>query len=537
MLGPPHHPELAPELTVGEMDRPRLERAVHEILAAIGEDPERDGLRETPARVAQAYEAIFSGVAEDPARYLEEAFEGEYRDMVLIRDIPLYSMCVPGRQKVNAVSGSKRAAWTKIGDELWTLDKGFLAKTRVTGITSHKSYGVVLVRTSGGSFKVTRDHPVRTKNGWCEAGDLLPGDCVEWFPPRKLCREMPRVMPGYWLGYLLGAVASDGSIQDERRISVVVSNHGFAGRIAKAWWEVFSIQARVESIMVDSGYLARKIPMCRVRVVSSYAAEKLSGWLGLFPKCRDKTRGFHFPKVVTNSQEMTQGFLDGYIDGDGSDFGPGKMIVTANGVFARELAEYLQIPVGSVSGGLNSIYVSSRWHKPGWHGKHGFRQQSNWCIPQDSRYVKVEAVEPTPKSTKPHTVYSFKCEPYPTFLIAGHLTHNCEHHLVPIVGKAHVGYMPDGKVIGLSEIANIVETYARRPQIQERLTAQVADLLHDGLGSRGSMVVIEAEQLCMTLLGSQKPGSITVTSATRGVFDEDDGKRAEFMGLITKPGG
>ncbi|MBA2375322.1 MAG: GTP cyclohydrolase I FolE [Rubrobacteraceae bacterium] len=112
----------------------------------------------------------------------------------------------------------------------------------------------------------------------------------------------------------------------------------------------------------------------------------------------------------------------------------------------------------------------------------------------------------------------------------------CEHHLVPMVGKAHVGYVPDGKVIGLSEIVNIVEAYARRPQIQERLTAQIADLLFDGLGSRGSMVVIEAEQLCMTLLGSQKPGSVTVTSASRGVFEEDGGKRAEFTTLMRPPG-
>lgn len=110
----------------------------------------------------------------------------------------------------------------------------------------------------------------------------------------------------------------------------------------------------------------------------------------------------------------------------------------------------------------------------------------------------------------------------------------CEHHLVPLVGKAHVGYVPDGKVIGLSEIAKIVESYARRPQIQERLTAQVADLLYEGLGSRGSIVVIEAEQLCMTLLGAQKPGSVTVTSASRGVFEEDSGKRAEAMSLISR---
>ncbi|MBX6763208.1 MAG: GTP cyclohydrolase I FolE [Rubrobacteraceae bacterium] len=108
----------------------------------------------------------------------------------------------------------------------------------------------------------------------------------------------------------------------------------------------------------------------------------------------------------------------------------------------------------------------------------------------------------------------------------------CEHHLVPFVGKAHVGYIPDRKVVGISKIARLVEGYARRPQLQERLTEQIADDLYTGLDSKGSIVVIEAEHLCMTARGVQKPGSITVTSALRGVLAEDDARRAEAMGLI-----
>ncbi|HEX6710744.1 MAG TPA: GTP cyclohydrolase I FolE [Rubrobacter sp.] len=110
----------------------------------------------------------------------------------------------------------------------------------------------------------------------------------------------------------------------------------------------------------------------------------------------------------------------------------------------------------------------------------------------------------------------------------------CEHHLLPFVGKAHVGYVPEERVVGLSEIVHLVEGYARRPQIQERLTAQIADALYETLGSRGSVVVIEAEQLCMTMRGAQKPGTITVTSAARGVFDEEPGRRAEVMALISR---
>jgi GTP cyclohydrolase I len=109
----------------------------------------------------------------------------------------------------------------------------------------------------------------------------------------------------------------------------------------------------------------------------------------------------------------------------------------------------------------------------------------------------------------------------------------CEHHLLPFVGKAHVGYIPDGKVAGLSKLARVVEGYARRPQLQERLTAQIADALHGELAARGSIVVVEAGHLCLTMRGVQKPGSVTVTSAVRGIYAEDRRTRGEAMALIT----
>lgn len=108
----------------------------------------------------------------------------------------------------------------------------------------------------------------------------------------------------------------------------------------------------------------------------------------------------------------------------------------------------------------------------------------------------------------------------------------CEHHLMPFIGRAHVGYLPADRVVGISKIARVIEGYARRPQLQERLTAQVADALYEGLGSQGSIVVMEADHSCMTMRGVQKPGSMTVTSAMRGVFAEDPARRAEAMELI-----
>src|SRR5881409_216636 len=112
----------------------------------------------------------------------------------------------------------------------------------------------------------------------------------------------------------------------------------------------------------------------------------------------------------------------------------------------------------------------------------------------------------------------------------------CEHHLVPFHGVAHVGYIPgeDGRVTGLSKLARLVEVYARRPQVQERMTSQIADALSDVLKPRGVLVVIEAEHLCMAMRGIRKPGSTTVTSAVRGIFREKAATRSEAMSLILR---
>ncbi|MDP8988401.1 MAG: GTP cyclohydrolase I FolE [Actinomycetota bacterium] len=110
----------------------------------------------------------------------------------------------------------------------------------------------------------------------------------------------------------------------------------------------------------------------------------------------------------------------------------------------------------------------------------------------------------------------------------------CEHHLVPFVGRAHVAYIPnrDGRLTGLSKLVRLVEGYARRPQVQERLTAQVADTLERVLEPRGALVVVEAEHLCMTMRGVRKPGATTVTSAVRGLFRDNAATRAEAMQFV-----
>ena len=108
----------------------------------------------------------------------------------------------------------------------------------------------------------------------------------------------------------------------------------------------------------------------------------------------------------------------------------------------------------------------------------------------------------------------------------------CEHHLLPFHGMAHVAYIPDGRVTGLSKLARLVEGFAHRPQMQERLTAQVADALMKRLAPMGVMVVVEAEHLCMAMRGVRKPGTVTVTSAVRGIMESNPSTRAEALALI-----
>jgi len=108
----------------------------------------------------------------------------------------------------------------------------------------------------------------------------------------------------------------------------------------------------------------------------------------------------------------------------------------------------------------------------------------------------------------------------------------CEHHLLPFMGKAHIGYLPNGKVVGLSKLARVVDEISRRPQVQERMTEQIAQLLENELDARGVAVVIEATHTCMTIRGVRKPGSLCVTSAMKGIFRKNLSSRSEIMQLI-----
>ena len=128
----------------------------------------------------------------------------------------------------------------------------------------------------------------------------------------------------------------------------------------------------------------------------------------------------------------------------------------------------------------------------------------------------------------------FFTEKYDEMVLVRDISFNsmCEHHMLPFMGKAHIGYVPNGRVVGLSKLARVVECVARRPQVQERMTEQIADLLIEELNVKGVAVVVEATHTCMTIRGVRKPGSLCVTSAMKGIFRSNLSSRSEVMTLI-----
>ncbi len=406
---------------------------VYEMLKTLGEDPEREGLVKTPERVAKAYQFLMQGYVTDPRTILESAvFEEDYSEMILVKDIEVFSLCVPSKQVVNAVTGAKRACDVGVGDQLWTLQQGRVVPTTVEQITSRKARALVEVETEKGTVRVTPDHPFATPEGWVEARDLQ-GKHVEWTPSKKLCRSRFRPQIGY--------------------------------------------------------------------------------------------------DFVLNSLDTFQGFLDGYIDGDGfrCKYSKGHKICSANVPFLQEMADVVGARFTPKTPSVGSqLYIADSWLQ-----KHGFLRETHQTDLVESRWVQVKRVTPLhAKGKKPYTVYSFKCNPHPTFLISGHLSHNCEHHILPFFGKAHVAYIPDGKIVGLSKIPRVVDVFARRLQVQERLTIQVRDAIQEVLNPLGVAVVIEATHLCMVMRGVQKQHSITTTSAMSGEFLNNPTTRTEFMRLI-----
>jgi len=531
----------------GAASRDDWEATIRRLLVLIGEDPDREGLRRTPLRVKQALQFLTSGYHQQPSKVLVRAFsEVRHDEMVIVKDIDFYSMCVHGKSIVYTPDGYRFAGAIRPGDVLLTVDPvtRALETTEVLAVSVTKHRERFNVRFSNDRrLLLTGEHPVFVvEKGFVPARELRPGDAVLGAHGRSLTRPSYTCRFGYALGYVLGAVASDGSVDSGRRLRLEVNDREFATKFAEQSAVAFGIDTHVEPIRKPSGFLGRVVPQYRVRICSSFITEVVDTMLGGDKRCKT----FRFPEVVLNDRDTMQGFLDGYVDGDGHQpnnhgYYTGDVITSANMSFLDRLGQLLETPVAHARDGTGRVYVSKRWfqaRRTAKGTKRGFRPVVQGALLQqmladaETRIYRVQSIERQTATLKSYTMYNFECAPYQSFLANGILVKNCEHHMLPFYGRCHIAYMPDKKIIGLSKIPRLVDAFARRLQVQERLTTQIAEALNENIRPRGVACVMEASHLCMMMRGVQKQNTRAVTSAMLGAFRTNEKTRTEFLALI-----
>lgn len=320
---------------------------------------------------------------------------------------------LPSKQMVNGVDGQVQARTVGVGDRLWTLDGDQTVHTAVLGVTAVKAREVVDVVTDGQTFTVAPDQLLGTDDGWVPAADAA-GSVVAWTPPRKLCRTRLMILPGYEFGYLVGATCADGTV-GKNYASLVVNDEGFAAKYAECLTAATGLPARLEPVMRPSGFLQRDIPGFRVRVVSSYLADVLRQYVG--GDAHHMRQGF--PRVVLEDLVTFEGFLDGYADGDGCRIKrwDARMITSANVPFLAELAAIIGARFTPLVGKASQLVVTDRWQR---RGTFVPEAHSTQLVERQSATV-TEVRHHTATGAKPFTLYTYRLDPHPCFLVSGHL--------------------------------------------------------------------------------------------------------------------
>jgi len=443
-------------------------------------------------------------------------------------------MCVYTKQGVRFAQDIKEE------DELLTFnEKKQLVYTKVKKVFKRKVNEIYEIEIGKDiKIKVTEEHPLYVKNrGWVKAKDLTVGDEVVIIKNRRGIKRRKDfdIKKDYNLGYFIGTLASDGSIW-RNQVRLEVNERKFAEKFAFSIEKSFNLKAKVKEIYKPSGFLKKIIRQYQVRVVCG----------GLVAITKDifggdkKTKTFRFPQAVLENEDIFKGFLHAYIDGDGSIYRDknGKFkyarIISSNKAFLEDLARVLHTKVGTERRGVCTLNVPTQWlfNLKRKRFYKSFIPSEEIFKVKNYELGRVKTIKKK-RADKSYIVYNFACNPYNTFVINGVWVHNCEHHLLAFIGKAHIAYIPKGgRVTGLSKLARVVDILSKRLQVQERLTTEIADILMKKLKPQGVMVVIEAEHLCMSMRGVKKPGVSTVTSAVRGVFKENSKTRSETLALI-----
>lgn len=471
------------------------EMSVKQLLAFIGEDIDRPGLQETPARVVKAFRHWFGGYGQNPAALLKTFEDGAEQcdEMVVQRDIPVWSHCVTGDTIVDTPAGQRRIR-DLVGKRFWTyaydtVNQRFtIARAGRVRITRKNTQVWKLTHDHGVLF-ATPDHKLLTFNrGWVRLDCLTTGDRLvplnrRYRKQSGYCRINPTPVRGD--GKNQWVVEHRFIYQEVHGWLPPVIHHDDEVKVNNTVGNLVALRGTSEHSKLHMG---RKTEQERQKI-GRHARRGLERKFLADPRL----------KAEFNSKRI-QGIVKQYASPGGAETRRKR---------SETLKAFYRSPKGQANRQAKAL-VMSRWRRT---------KASNHCV------LRVE-----PHGTE--DVYCMEVNGYHNFVANGVVVHNCEHHMAPFFGVVHIGYLPNRRIVGLSKLSRLVDLFAHRLQVQERLTTNIATAMMDHLQPLGVGVVIECRHTCMESRGVCKAGTVTTTSSTLGYFREKPEVRAEFLALV-----
>ena len=449
-----------------EKDHPNekggIEQNIVRQLQYIGEDIKREGLLKTPKRIVRSWGEIFAGYTQDPANLLTVFDSDGYDQIVLLKDVEMYSTCLSGGTMVETPGGRIPIKYLRHGDWLFSFDEEknkMVLKRAMNPRSTGRKKQLWHVYTDKSSLLCTADHKILTQNrGWVQAQNLNFDDSI--------------------ISLNRGALKAEG----KHRPYISWTGNAYENSESRyVYQEIHDIELSKN----DHVHHKNLIP-------SDNRPENL--------KCLTQSKHSRLHRKL----EVKTGFA----------------------LLSEE--EHHKFDESRSRGRLKSLSAESR-------KKRSVSVKAYWdSLTSEQRAIRnhrVLRVEPTKYY---EDVWNLDVEGTHNFVANGMVVHNCEHHLLPFFGKAHIAYIPDKKVIGISKLARLVDLYARRAQIQERIGEQVTTALMQYLKPKAAACIIEAQHMCMRMRGCSKQNSTMITSSLKGAFLEELASREELMGLINK---